>query len=94
LPAADFGHAALRFWVGDVIGITVLTPFLLVLATRRRHLRPSCEALGLLILGLAALWAVFGFADAFRFQLFYLFFSPMIWAAVVSVLKGAPPDWF
>ncbi|HEX2336226.1 MAG TPA: MASE1 domain-containing protein, partial [Hyphomicrobiaceae bacterium] len=47
-----FGHAAavLRFWVGDVIGITVLTPFLLVLATRRRHLRPSCEALGLLIL--------------------------------------------
>ena len=26
LPAADFGRAALRFWVGDVIGIAVLTP--------------------------------------------------------------------
>jgi two-component system, LuxR family, sensor kinase FixL len=88
LPAADFGSAALRFWVGDVIGTTVLTPFLLVLMTRRRLLQPSWEALGLLILVLAALWAVFGFADAFRFQLFYLFFLPVIWTAVRFGLEG------
>jgi two-component system, LuxR family, sensor kinase FixL len=88
LPAADFGSAALRFWIGDVIGITVLTPFLLVLMTRRRLLQPSWEALGLLILVLAALWAVFGFADAFRFQLFYLFFLPVIWTAVRFGLEG------
>src|SRR6185295_5999298 len=43
LPTADFGRAALRFWVGDVIGITVLTPFLLVLMTRRRLIPPSWE---------------------------------------------------
>ena len=49
VPAADFGRAALRFWVGDVIGITVLTPFLLIVMTRRRLLQPSWEALGLLI---------------------------------------------
>ena len=55
LPAPDFGRAALRFWVGDVIGITVLTPFLLVLMTRRRLVPPSWEALALLVLGLGAL---------------------------------------
>ena len=88
LPAADFGRAALRFWVGDVIGITVLTPFLLVLMTRRRLVPPSWEALVLLVLGLGALWIVFGVADAFRFQLFYLFFLPVVWTAVRFGLEG------
>ena len=88
LPTADFGGAALRFWVGDVIGITVLTPFLLVLMTRRRLIRPSWEAFGLLLLVLGALWIVFGFADAFRFQLFYLFFLPVVWTAVRFGLEG------
>jgi two-component system, LuxR family, sensor kinase FixL len=88
LPAADFSQAALRYWVGDVIGIAVLTPFLLVFMTRRRMLQPSWELLGLLSLAVLALWAVFGFADAFRFQLFYLFFLPVIWTAVRFGLEG------
>jgi signal transduction histidine kinase len=88
LPAADFGRAALRFWVGDVIGITVLTPFLLVLMTRRRLLAPSWEGLALVALVLGALWIVFGFADSFRFQLFYLFFLPVVWTAVRFGLEG------
>jgi two-component system, LuxR family, sensor kinase FixL len=88
LPAADFGHAALRFWVGDVIGITVLTPFLLVLMTRRRVMPPSWEALALFVLVLGALWIVFGLAEALRFQLFYLFFLPVIWTAVRFGLEG------
>jgi C4-dicarboxylate-specific signal transduction histidine kinase len=56
--------------------------------TRRRLIRPSWEALGLLILLLGALWIVFGFADAFHFQLFYLFFLPVIWMAVRFGLEG------
>jgi C4-dicarboxylate-specific signal transduction histidine kinase len=88
LSAADFGPAALRFWVGDVIGISVLTPFLLVLTTRRRLLQPSWEALGLLALVALAMWVVFGFDAAFRFQLFYLFFLPVIWTAVRFGLEG------
>jgi two-component system, LuxR family, sensor kinase FixL len=88
LPAADFARAALRFWVGDVIGITVLTPCLLILATRRRLLQPSWELLGLLALVIVTLWAVFGFSDAFRLQLFYLFFLPIIWTAVRFGLEG------
>ncbi len=88
LPAADFGSAALRFWVGDMIGVAVLTPFLLVLMTRRRLLQPSWEAAALLVLVVAAMFAVFGFAGAFRFQLFYLFFLPVIWTAVRFGLEG------
>lgn len=37
---------------------------------------------------LNALWIVFGFADAFRFQLFYLFFLPVVWTAVRFGLEG------
>jgi two-component system response regulator FixJ len=88
LPPADFGSAALRFWVGDAIGITVLTPFLLALMTRRRLLPPSWEAFALLVLVLGALWIVFGFTEALRFQLFYLFFLPVIWTAVRFGLEG------
>ena len=31
---------------------------------------------------------VFGVADAFRFQLFYLFFLPVVWTAVRFGLEG------
>jgi two-component system, LuxR family, sensor kinase FixL len=88
LPASDFGGAALRFLVGDVIGITVLTPFLLVLMTRRRVMPASWEALALFALVLGALWIVFGLAEDFRFPLFYLFFLPLIWTAVRFGLEG------
>jgi signal transduction histidine kinase len=88
LSAAEFGRAALRFWVGDAIGITVLTPFLLVLLTRRRLVPPSWEAFALLVVALAALWLVFGFMEAWRFQLFYLFFLPVVWTAVRFGLEG------
>src|SRR5262249_49809019 len=45
LPRADFAAAALRYWVGDVIGIMVVTPFGLILLTRRDALRISGEVL-------------------------------------------------
>ena len=88
IPAADFGRAALRFWVGDMIGITVLTPFLLVLATRRRLVSPSWEVLALVVLALGAMWLVFSLGGDLRFQLFYLFFLPVVWTAVRFGLEG------
>lgn len=88
LPGAELGGAALRFWVGDMIGIAVLTPFALVLMTRRRPLHLSWEAIALAIVVAMAMFAVFGFAGAFRFQLFYLFFLPVIWTAVRFGLEG------
>jgi two-component system sensor kinase FixL len=88
LPPADFASAGLRFWVGDMIGVAVLTPFLLVLMTRRRPWQVSWEAVALMIGMAIAMFAVFGFAGALRFQLFYLFFLPVIWTAVRFGLEG------
>jgi signal transduction histidine kinase len=88
LPATEFVSAALRFWVGDMIGVAVLTPFLLVLMTRRRRSLLSWEGAALLAVAVAAMFAVFGFAGAYRFQLFYLFFLPVIWTAVRFGLEG------
>jgi two-component system, LuxR family, sensor kinase FixL len=88
LPPTEYLPAAVRFWVGDVIGVTVLTPFLLIVATRRWTLQPSWELLGVLVIAMGALWAVFGLADAFRFQLFYLFFLPIVWTAVRFGFEG------
>jgi signal transduction histidine kinase len=75
----------LHFWIGEMIGVTVFTPFLLILGTarpRRRALKLSWERVGLVIVTLAALGVVFGFFEAYRFQLFYVFFLPIVWTAV------------
>lgn len=87
LDPRAFTQAALRYWVGDMIGITVVTPFLLVLFTRRRFGSVSWELVALLALLLASLWLVMGVTE-FRFQLFYLLFLPVIWTAVRFGLEG------
>jgi signal transduction histidine kinase len=88
LALNDFGQAALRAFIGDVIGVTVVTPFLLIYFTRRRFPTISWEALLLFLIIGTALWAVFGFVDAYRFQLFYVLFIPIIWTAVRFGLEG------
>jgi len=88
LPPGDFTRAALQAFVGDVIGVIVVTPFLLILFTRPRLPAATWEMALMLALIVAALWAVFGFADAFRFQLFYVFFIPIIWIAFRFGLEG------
>lgn len=87
LDATEFAPAALRYWIGDMIGITVVTPFLLVLFTRRRMRVLAWELLVPLAVLWGALWLVMGVA-AYRFQLFYLLFLPVIWTAVRFGLEG------
>jgi signal transduction histidine kinase len=69
-----------------MIGITIVTPLMLVVFTRRR-LPLSWEFAGPFVLLLFALWLVVGVED-FRFQLFYLLFLPVIWMAVRFGLEG------
>ena len=88
VPADNVLQASLRAFVGDLIGVVVFTPFLLIAFTRRRVAPPTWEAAALLLLTLAALWVVFGFSDALRFQLFYLLFLPVVWIAVRFGLEG------
>jgi signal transduction histidine kinase len=88
LPLQDFTAAVLRYWVGDVIGITVIAPFALFLLTRRRILPMTTETLlQFAAIGLA-LTLVFGLAEEQQFQLFYVLFLPIVWLAVRTGLEG------
>jgi two-component system sensor kinase FixL len=82
LASQDFVAGALRYWIGDMIGITVITPLSLILLTRRRTLRISTETVLQLAAIIGALVLVFGYAREQQFQLFYVLFLPIIWMAL------------
>lgn len=87
LPIKDFAPATLRYWIGDMIGIMVVTPFLLIVATRKSVLRMSLETL-LQVVAIIGALVVMLFAEELRFQLFYLLFLPVVWMAVRTGLEG------
>jgi two-component system, LuxR family, sensor kinase FixL len=91
LPAGEFWSGVTQFWIGDLIGVIVTTPVLLVM-TRKRHrpsLRPTpaaaIEALGIVV----ALWIVFGAGIGGEPKLFYVLFLPVIWIAMRHGIEGA-----
>jgi len=88
LPMTDFVAATLRSWVGDVIGITVITPFALFALTRRRILPMTTETLLQFVAIILALALVFGLTQEQQFQLFYVLFLPIIWLAVRTGSEG------
>lgn len=86
--------AAVHFWVGDVIGIAVLTPFVLVLLDRPLWTyalppRAAAEyALQSMAIGLG-LWVIFGLESVNHFEFSYVLFLPLIWIALRDGLVGA-----
>jgi two-component system sensor kinase FixL len=84
----DFNVAALRLWIGDLIGIAVATPFALLMAAGRR-LKFTWETLAQFVAMCAALWAVFLGPEVPQLYRFYLLFLPIIWIALRSGLPGA-----
>ena len=88
LPPADFVAATLRYWVGDVIGITVIAPFALFALTRRRILPMTTETALQFVAIAVALAMVFGLAEEQHFQLFYVLFLPIVWLAVRTGSEG------
>ncbi len=88
ITQADVTMTMVHQWVGDMIGVIVMTPFLLILFTRRRMLVPSVELAALAVVLALTLAAVFGLSDAFRVKMFYLFFLPVMWMAVRFGLEG------
>lgn len=75
----EFRVAAIRYLIGDFIGIVVTAPVLLEIAFSRRLVRPAGEALaqfGLLVL---VLYLIFATSTEPRLELFYLMFLPIIW---------------
>jgi signal transduction histidine kinase len=77
-----FARASLRFWIGDLIGIAVVAPSVLIFLTRGKQLTVKSETLAQVAAILAALILVFISAEQHRFELFYLLFLPVIWMAV------------
>jgi len=86
LPS-DFANAALHFWIGDLIGIIVVTPFASIMLTRGRTVRFSLEVAVQIAAIFATLTLVFVYAEAHRFELFYILFLPVIWMAVRGGLE-------
>ena len=86
--------AWLRFWVGDVVGVLVTAPLLLVAAdTAGRSsfaalARRWETALQMALLG-ATLWLIFAGLDGDPSHHFYLVFPPLIWTALRHGLGGA-----
>jgi signal transduction histidine kinase len=88
MSVKDFASATLSYWVGDVIGILGLTPFVLVALTRRRILPMSAETAIQFAAIVGALVLVLGSAAEREFQLFYILFLPVVWIAVRTGIEG------
>jgi len=95
LDAGDMPSAAVPLFVGDLIGIAVVTPLTLRLVLRTPHL--SWHALRALAPEVALyvavatlfLWFILGTESESGFKYFYLFFLPVVVAAVRHGLDGA-----
>jgi len=80
---------AWRAAVGDIIGILVIAPLVLLAFTYRPW--PRAEPLVVIQIAslLGALAIVFGYQEATAFQLFYLLFLPLLWIALSYGPPGA-----
>jgi two-component system, LuxR family, sensor kinase FixL len=88
LPVSDFAAASLSYWIGDMIGIIAITPFALILWTRRHVLAVSAESLLQFAAILATLTLVYGYWTTQHLQLFYLFLLPIVWIAIRTGIEG------
>jgi signal transduction histidine kinase len=90
LPRSVYSAAMARYWIGDMIGVAVVTPLLLV---HRRLSVPDGRAAVEVVLQVAALAAVlimaFGTGPGETYSLFYLLFLPLIWIAARFGIEGA-----
>jgi len=93
IRSLDWTNAVVPFWIGDITGIMVLTPVLLIhgrgVAKGVRRWRPTGEILlqaGTLAL---AIWMVFVLRFAEEHKMFYLLFLPLIWIAMRHGIRGA-----
>ena len=98
VPPSQYFNASVEWWIGEMIGVLVLTPFLLVYGmpwvkrfvdgewvvskTRIIFHRPSLQSLGQIISIPVVLYAVFGIPALRTFEPYYLMAVPLIWIAL------------
>lgn len=91
-PWDSFVAVLTRYWVGEMIGIMVLTPFILVCLQIRRPRLSLRRMVEVTLQGLAialALWADFGPLASDQYEYFYLLFLPAVWVATRHGMAGA-----
>jgi two-component system, LuxR family, sensor kinase FixL len=88
LPSAEMSSVALDYWVGDMVGIGIVTPFGLLALTRERLIKPDWRIALQVAIIVFALAVAIGSAERERLQLFFLLFLPVTWIAVTSGLEG------
>lgn len=84
-----YAAAALRYWIGEVIGILVVVPFVLFVWLRRWLPPPRLEVplqVGAIAL---AIVIVFGLDGQTRLHFSYALFLPVMWTAMRYGLAGA-----
>ena len=78
--SGSFGISALRWFVGDGIGVLVVAPALLLLLDNRQPLRPGRPALIFIAVGAAAM-AVGPLSQRYQSAMAFLVIPPLIWLA-------------
>ena len=94
LPSSDWIDAAMRFWIGDGVGIFVTMPLLWFLqdAGHRQAFAAVIlrwETLAYSALTALTLWIAFVPGAQANFRYFYVLFLPLVWAASRQGLAGA-----
>jgi signal transduction histidine kinase len=89
LPADQLGASALRHWIGDFIGIALLTPLLLRLGDIRFRISRPYEAAAQAAVLLALWWFEFEVRLTKDYQFLFAFFAPVMWITLRHGLSGA-----
>ncbi len=88
IEVSDFLPAALRYWVGDMIGIAVVVPFGLLAATRERFIKFNWQTASHVLAISLALAIAASSAQRDQLQLFYFLFLPITWVAATAGLES------
>ncbi|GAB2803908.1 MASE1 domain-containing protein [Actinoallomurus bryophytorum] len=90
VPTGQYWQTWSVWWTGDAMGVLVIVPFLLVLRTARaRDLRPARWLELAVLLGSTLLIAAV--VTTIPYELLFLVFPPLIWAALRFEHTGAAP---
>lgn len=89
LQHSEMVEGFIRFVIGDLIGMLIVTPILLLAVARRLWSVMTWDApLKLLAIALAFA-AIFAIPHASEYQLFYLLFLPLLWCTFGVGISGA-----
>ena len=92
IPGEDLAATWIRYWIGDMIGVSIFAPLCLTIGQRpllplRAPVSPLTNMLQAFSI-LLALWIVFGGDLAQNPSLYYPLFMPLVWVGAWHGLQG------